>query len=249
VFCSPAINASFATRSRSSNCRSALSRAAATGVAALAVAHAASGALVKHYDSAAWHAAAGPVTTVSTLNMPLGPIDSASPWGIPMSNPQPWENQGLRLGGVFGGVTMGSQYGGITDDMLDVVWGVPPTTSVLKGIDEVFNVFLAQPTKSFSFEMAHFGWIGFLLFFTDGTQGGVYLNDLSDNFIFDPVFYGITSDKEFYKLEVYVGDLSVSGSAATSYTKSFSWGAPIPAPAAGALLGLAGLAARRQRAR
>jgi MYXO-CTERM domain-containing protein len=77
----------------------------------------------------------------------------------------------------------------------------------------------------------------------------VYLNDLSDNFIFDPVFYGITSDKEFYKLEVYVGDLSVSGSAATSYTKPFSWGTPIPAPAAGALLGLAGLAARRRRAR
>ena len=224
---------------------SALTRAAATGVAALAVAHAASGALVKHYDSAAWHAATGPVTTISTLNMPLGPLSSGGP-----ANPQLWESQGLRLGGVFGGVTTGSQYGdAITGAPLSEVWGVPPTTSVLKGIDEGFNVFLAQPTKSFSFEMAHFGWIGFSVFFTDGTYDGIYLNDLPLDPIFDPVFYGITSDKEFRELEVYVGDVSISGSYATSYTKSFSWGAPIPAPAASALLGLAGLAARRRRVR
>ena len=223
---------------------SALARAAATGVAALAVAHAASGALVKHYDSAAWHAAAGPVTTISTLNMPLGPLSGGGP-----ANPQLWESQGLLLGGVFGGVTMGSQPGGIIDASLAEVWGVPPTTSVLKGVEEGFNVFLAQPTKSFSFEMGHFGWIGFGVFFTDGTYDGIYLNDLPDNFIFDPVFYGITSDKEFRELVVFVGDVSISGSYATSYTKSFSWGAPIPAPAAGALLGLAGLAARRRRVR
>ena len=64
----------------------------------------------------------------------------------------------------------------------------------------------------------------------------------------DPVFYGVTSDREIINIGVLVGD-SWPGSNTTSYTKSFAWGTPIPAPAVGALalLGLAPLAAARRR--
>jgi hypothetical protein len=68
------------------------------------------------------------------------------------------------------------------------------------------------------------------------------------DYVLDPVFYGVTSDREIVRIGVRVGDPWPGGDT-TSYTKSFAWGTPIPAPAAGALalLALAPLASTRRR--
>lgn len=208
--------------------------------AALLGSHA-SAALVGHYDAASWHAAAGTVTTVDTSTLPLGVLPQ---------NPQPWAHLGFRLGSVaFAGVTAGSQIGDYeTAATLDEVWGVAPSTVVLKRVPDNFMVFFDQPTKAFSLEIGNLGGIGFRVVFAGGGEETIFLGDMPFDYVLDPVFYGVTSDREIINIGVLVGDPWPGGDT-TSYTKSFAWGTPIPAPAAGAvaLLALAPLASTRRR--
>jgi hypothetical protein len=214
---------------------------AAICAAALLGSHA-SAALVGHYDAASWHAAAGTVTTVDTSMAPLGPLPS------PPSQ-QPWAPLGVQLWGGFVGVTAGSQIGDYeTAATLDEVWGVAPSTVVLKRVPDNFMVFFDQPTKAFSLEIGNVGGIGFSVVFAGGGSETIFLPDWPIDYVLDPVFYGVTSDREIINIGVLVGD-SWPGSNTTSYTKSFAWGTPIPAPAVGALalLALAPLASTRRR--
>jgi hypothetical protein len=201
----------------------------------------ASATLVGHYDAASWHAAAGAVTTVDTSTLPLGVLPQ---------NPQPWAHLGFTLGSVaFAGVTAGSQIGDYeTAATLDEVWGVAPSTVVLKRDRDNFMVFFDQPTKAFSLEIGNVGGIGFEVVFAGGGRETIFLPDWPIDYVLDPVFYGVTSDREIINIGVLVGD-PWPGDYQTSYTKNFAWGTPIPAPAAGAvaLLGLAPLAATRRR--
>ena len=209
--------------------------------AALLGSHASAG-LVGHYDAASWHAAAGTVTTVDTSTAPLGPLPS------PPSQ-QPWAPLGVQLWGGFVGVTAGSQIGDYeTAATLDEVWGVAPSTVVLKRDRDNFMVFFDQPTKAFSLEIGNVGGIGFRAVFAGGGEETIFLPDWPIDYVLDPVFYGVTSDREIVRIGVLVGD-PWPGDYQTSYTKSFAWGTPIPAPAAGAvaLLALAPLAATRRR--
>ncbi len=226
-----------ARRESAAHARSGL---AAVCAAALLGSHA-SATLVGHYEAASWHAAAGAVTSVDTSTLPLGVLPQ---------NPQPWAHLGFTLGSVsFAGVTAGSQIGDYeTAATLDEVWGVAPSTVVLKRVPDNFMVFFDQPTKAFSLEIGNVGGIGFSVVFAGGGSETIFLPDWPIDYVLDPVFYGVTSDREIINIGVLVGD-SWPGGNTTSYTKSFAWGTPVPAPAAGAvaLLGLAPLAATRRR--
>lgn len=192
-----------------------------------------------YYDRESWMSAQGDATFSSfeTSETPLGYFTYPS-YDL-------WEDRGVRFSYIYGGlgVVTGSEsnYG----FNLANVWGVDPSAHALRAWGDVITWDVTVPSTSIAIECAVFGGLWIHYHYGDGTGAvAMFQNQLTLDY--QARFFGVIGTAPIVSVELFLGD-TVGGGNIRSYLKSFSFGAPIPAPPVAILLlgGLIGISRRR----
>ncbi|MCX5651934.1 MAG: hypothetical protein NTU45_11175 [Planctomycetota bacterium] len=203
----------------------------AASALAWSIGGAALAAITVHHDRASWigAAGAGPVTTIQTSTVPLGPWQNNELWleqGLLM-----WESSFYTFGVTAGGQNPNGYN-------LAETWGVDPTTPVFKTWTDLSVFRFPEARTSFALEAASVGTHYMIAYYADGTMGQSFAAHWVD-FAYGSNFVGFTTDKPFERIDMFWGD-NIPGNNHRTYIRTFEFGAAVPAPG-GAMAVLTGL--------